>query len=247
MDLQNVMSVASKDFESYKRKRSVIAYTLGLPLVLSVAFTLVVQADILPSIQNGTSTSSLGLGLEGLVYFFVIFAAVLPTSMAAYSIVGEKVEKSLEPMLATPLSDREILLGKTIASLVPPILTTWLGGTIFMAASDYLLYGSISYYYFPNSNAGLMLFVLAPLAALFGVEIAVIASSRISDVRGANQLGGLVWIPFMAIFIYAAEGDFQLSVGNLLSVSGTLVVLELALFFIAASTFRREQILTKWK
>ena len=247
MDLQNVMSVASKDFESYKRKRSVIAYTFGLPLVLSVSFTLVVQADILPSIESGTGVDSLSLGLEGLIYFFVIFAAVLPTSIAAYSIVGEKVEKSLEPMLATPLSDNEILLGKTIASLVPPILATWLGASIFMAASDYLLYGSISRYYFPNWNAGLMLFALAPLAALFGVEIAVIASSRIGDVRGANQLGGLVWIPFMVIFIYAAEGDFQLSVGNLLLVSGILVALEAALYFVATSTFRREQILTKWK
>lgn len=247
MDLQNVMSVASKDFESYKRKRSVIAYTFGLPLVLSVAFTLVVQNDIVPSLQSGTSIDSLSLGLEGLIYFFVIFAAVLPTSIAAYSIVGEKVEKSLEPMLATPLSDNEILLGKTIASLVPPVLTTWLGASIFMAASDYLLRSTISYYYFPNWNAGLMLFVLAPLAALFGVEIAVIASSRIGDVRGANQLGGLVWIPFMTIFIYAAEGNFQFSVSNLLIISGILAFLELALFFIATSTFRREQILTKWK
>jgi len=247
MDLQNVVSVASKDFESYKRKKSVIAYTFGLPLVLCAAFTLVVQSDIVPAIQSGTSINSVGLGLESLIYFFVIFAAVLPTSIAAYSIVGEKVEKSLEPMLATPLSDNEILLGKTIASLVPPVLTTWLGASIFMAASDYLLHSVISYYYFPNLNAGLMLFLLAPLAALLGVEVAVIASSRISDVRGANQLGGLMWIPFMVIFIYSAEGNFQFSVDNLLLVSGVLAVIELVLYFVTTSTFRREQILTKWK
>jgi len=247
LDLRNVLSVASKDFESYKRKKSVIAYTFGLPLVLSAAFILVVQNDIVPSAQNGTSLDSLNLGLESLIYFFVIFAAVLPTSIAAYSIVGEKVEKSLEPMLATPLSDNEILLGKTIASLVPPVLTTWLGASIFMAGSDYLLRGAISYYYFPNLDAMVMLFVLAPLAAHLGVEVAVIASSRISDVRGANQLGGLIWIPFMTIFIYSVEGNFQFSVGNLLLVSGILVVLEVVLFFVATSTFRREQILTRWK
>jgi ABC-2 type transport system permease protein len=247
MDLQNVMAVASKDFEAYKRKKSVMAYTVGLPLVLSVAFTLVVQNQIAPNIQNGVNPDSLNLGLESLIYFFVIFAAVLPTSIAAYSIVGEKVEKSLEPMLATPLTDGEILLGKTISSLVPPILATWLGASIFMAASDYLLLNSISYYYFPNLNASVMLFILAPLAALFGVEVAVIASSRISDVRGANQLGGLVWIPFMVIFIYAVRGNFQFSVGNLLIISGILAVLELALFSFTTSTFKREQILTKWK
>jgi len=247
MDLQNVLSVASKDFESYRRKKSIIAYTLGLPLVLSVVFSLVVQRDIAPSVQSGAGIDSLNLGLESLTYFFVVFAAVLPTSIAAYSIVGEKVEKSLEPMLATPLSDNEILLGKTIASLVPPVLTTWLGASIFMVASDYLLRGVISYYYFPNLNAGLMLFVLAPLAALFGVEVAVIASSRISDVRGANQLGGLVWIPFMVIFILAVEGNFQFSVVNLSLTSGTLGAIELILYFVTTSTFRRERILTRWK
>ncbi len=247
MDLQDVISVASKDFETYRRKKSVIAYTFGLPLVLCVAFTLVVQGQIAPTIQNGASPDSLSLGLEGLVYFFVIFAAVLPTSIAAYSIVGEKVEKSLEPMLATPLTDGEILLGKTIASLAPPILSTWLGASIFMATSDYLLHGALSYYYFPNLNTEVMLFILAPLAALFGVEVAVIASSRISDVRGANQLAGLVWIPFMVIFIYAVEGNFQLDAGNLLAVSGMLAVIELVLFSFTTSTFSREQILTKWK
>jgi ABC-2 type transport system permease protein len=247
MDLQNAMAVASKDFETYKRKKSVMAYTVGLPLLLSAAFTLVVQNQIAPTLQNGINPDSLNLGLESLIYFFVIFAAVLPTSIAAYSIVGEKVEKSLEPMLATPLTDGEILLGKTISSLVPPILATWLGASIFMAASDYILHDVISYYYFPNLNADVMLFVLAPLAALFGVEVAVIASSRISDVRGANQLGGLVWIPFMVIFIYAVEGNIKFSIDNLLIISGILAVIELALFSFTTSTFKREQILTKWK
>ena len=182
-----------------------------------------------------------------MTYFLVIFAAVLPTSIAAYSIVGEKVERSLEPLLATPMTDREILLGKIIAAFVPPVLSTWAGASIFMAASDCLLYRGLSYYYFPNWMSGVMIFLLAPLAAMLGIEVAVILSSRLSDVRGANQLGGVMWIPFMAVFIEGVTGAFAFNVDNFLFISATVLILDVTLFLISTHTFRREEILTKWK
>src|SRR5689334_12232902 len=107
-----------------RRKKSIIFYIVGLPLLLSVAFSFLVKNDV-----AGGNISNGSLGLESLTYIFVIFAAVLPTSIAAYSIVGEKVEKSLEPLLATPTTDSEILLGKGIGAFLPPILTTWAGAS----------------------------------------------------------------------------------------------------------------------
>ena len=73
----------------------------------------------------------------------------------------------------------------------------------------------LGYYYFPNWNAGVMLLLLAPLAAVLSIEVAVIASSRVSDVRGANQIAGLMFIPFVAVFFAGAEGIFSFSIGNL--------------------------------
>lgn len=247
MDLQDVMSVASKEFETYRSKKSVIGYTLGLPLLMSIAFSLLVQSQIVPTAQAGLNASQLDLGMLSLTYLFVVFGAILPTSIAAYSIVGEKVEKSLEPMLATPLTESEILLGKTVAALVPSILATWLGATIFMSVTDSMLRGVIGYNYFPNLAAGVELFLLLPLAELLGVEVAVIASSRIGDVRGAQQLGGLIWLPFMTVFVMGVEGTFDFSAGNFVIVSVTLAFVELGLFFLSTSTFNRERILTRWK
>jgi len=248
MNLQNVFSVASKDFETYKRKKSIVGYTLGLPLIMATAFSFIVQSQIATTAQGGVNPpGQLNLGMLSLTYLFVVFGAILPTSIAAYSIVGEKVEKSLEPMLATPLTESEILLGKTVAALVPSILTTWLGASIFMAASDSVLLGPIGYYYFPNWTAGIVLFLLLPLAELLGVEVAVIASSRIGDVRGANQLGGLIWLPFMTVFIAGVEGAFDFTAENFVIFAGILAAIEVGLFFVSTSTFNREQILTRWK
>ena len=74
---------------------------------------------------------------------FVIASAVLPTAIAAYSIVGEKVEKSLEPLLATPTTDGEILLGKSIAALLPPHDSHLCRFTLYMVLIDYLTYSKV--------------------------------------------------------------------------------------------------------
>ncbi len=234
--------IAKKDFKVIRRRKSIILYTIGLPLFMAASFSLLVQADVVNAGVSGAS-----LGLAALTFIFVILAAVLPTSIAAYSIVGEKVEKSLEPLLATPTTDGEILLGKSIAAFLPAILGTWLGASIFMASTDYLTRDLLSYYYFPSLIPGITLLLLAPLAAMMGVEVAVILSSRVSDVRGANQLAGLAWIPFMAVFVAGVQGAFSFSAVNLLVMSLIVLVADLILFPLSKSTFSREEILTKWK
>jgi ABC-2 type transport system permease protein len=69
----------------------------------------------------------------------------------------------------------------------------------------------------------------------------------VDDVRSANQIGVLMFIPFMAVFLAGAEGIFAFSVVNLLTFSGIVLIADAALFFLSTSTFRREEILTKWK
>ncbi len=92
-----------------------------------------------------------------------------------------------------------------------------------------------------------MLLLLAPLAAIFSIETAIIASSRVSDVRAANQIGGLMFIPFMGVFLAGVEGIFPFNAGNLLIFSAVVSLADAALFFLSTSTFKREEILTKWK
>ncbi len=235
--------IARKELKVISRKRSIIFYTVGLPLLIAVVFSFVVKNQI----ANGIPTT-ISLGAESIIYIFVVLATVLPSTIAAYSIVGEKVENTLEPLLATPTTDGEILLGKSIAAFIPPIISAWTGASVFMAASDYILYkGGLGYYYFPNWNAGVMLLLLAPLAGILSIEVAVIASSRVSDVRGANQIAGLMFIPFVAVFFAGAEGLFSFSINNLLIFAGILVIVDIALNFLSRATFRREEILTKWK
>jgi ABC-2 type transport system permease protein len=236
--------IAKKELKVIGRKKSIILYTILFPFFLSIGFLLVVKSDI---VQSSGISSNYQLGLESLTYFYVVLAAIVPNSIAAYSIVGEKIEKSLEPLLAAPITDDEILLGKGIAAFLPPMVSIWAAASVFMAVTDYLTYNLLSYYYFPNWNSGVMLFLIAPLAAILSIELGVIVSARVNDVRGANQIASLMFIPFMGVFLAGVEGIISLDLDTLLIISVVVLLFDVVLFFVSKSTFKREEILTKWK
>src|SRR5208283_438266 len=179
-------------------------------------------------------------------FWFVIGAGTLPTAIAAYGIVGEKVEKSLEPLLSTPTTDGEILLGKTLAALVPTILAIWAGSVLFQGLIDWASRGALGYLYYPNWEMSVILFLLAPLVCLYAIEFCVLVSARVTDVRSAQQFAGITFAPLIFVYV-AGEIGFSLDTTNLLYISGIFVVLDLALFLVSRRTFHREEILTRWK
>jgi len=59
---------------------------------------------------------------------------IIPVNIAAYSVVGEKTTRSLEPLLATPITTAELLIGKNMAAAIPAVLATWAGFLLYLLA-----------------------------------------------------------------------------------------------------------------
>ena len=237
--------IAGKDFKVFLKKKNVIASILAFPLIISILLSWVVYY-IDSAGGNGGATVLLGL-LPSLTFYFIIVAAILPTTLASYSFVGEKVEKSLEPLLATPMTDDEILFGKGIAAFLPPLLATYLAAFIFMISTDILTRNALGFYFFPNLGAGIMFILLAPLAAIMSVEVNVMISSRVSDVRVSQQLGFLAVFPMAGVYVASELGLISLDPTSLLVVSAILALVDLLLLFVVRATFRRDEILTRWR
>jgi ABC-type Na+ efflux pump permease subunit len=180
-------------------------------------------------------------------FLYVIGAALLPVTIASYSLVGEKVQKSLEPLLATPTTDEEILAGKSIAAFLPAIGANYLGALIFTVLVDLFTHSKLNYYYFPNWDIAIILFLLAPLTCLLSVGYNVLVSSRVNDVRTAQQLGMLILLPFGAVYFLSEFKVLTLTTNNLLIMAAVLVVIDAIVFYLVKATFQREEILTKWK
>lgn len=93
MDLQNVWTVATKDFSIFTKKKSIMYSVILFPLLVSIGLPLVIHFASMKS--GGIPTAALLPLLNAFAFFFVIGAATLPVAIASYSLVGEKVEKSL--------------------------------------------------------------------------------------------------------------------------------------------------------
>jgi len=245
MNLRHSWIIAMKDIKIFIRKRTVLSTVVLLPLLLSILFPLVIE--FAGRRTGGIPASYLLTLLDSFAWFFVIIPAIIPGPIASYSIVGEKVEKSLEPLLVTPTTDGEILLGKSIAAFLPAIVATYAGATIFMVGIDAVTQGKLGYLYFPNWEIAVILLLLAPLAILLSIELNVISSSRVNDVRTSSQLGSVIFLPFIGIYLAGEIGVITLDTNTLLIIAAIMGVLVLALFRVSMALFQRDQILTKWK
>ncbi len=234
-------AIARKDFKTFKRKKNVLYSLLIAPILYSILLSFVLMVRHVPA-------STLVYLLPSFAFFYVILAGVVPTAIASYTVAGEKVEKTLEPLLASPVTDGEILLGKGISAFLPSILAIWGGSVLFMVLADLATHNTFGYYYFPNLNTVIALLLMVPLAVLMSVEWSVVVSGRVTDVRAAQQLGSLIVLPFAAIFVLGEINAFPLNVtSNLLIICGILALVDVLLFSVAKETFQREEILTKWK
>jgi ABC-2 type transport system permease protein len=238
--------IARHDIRLIRQKRGIMVGLIAFPVGVALGFPALV-AIIIQSAAGAPTGSYLPGLIDAFGFWFVIAAASLPNAIAAYGIVGEKIEKSLEPLLATPSTDGEILLGKTLSALVPTMLAIWAGAALFQVLIDVVSGPSLGYYFYPNWEMAVILFVLAPITCLYSVEAAVIVSSRVTDVRSAQQYAGVIFIPLIFVYIVGEIGKFTLDTVNLLIIAGALGAIAVALYFVATKTFHREEILTRWK
>ena len=242
MRLAKSWIIAAKDLKTLRKKKNIIYTLFFIPFLIAVLIPAVI------GYVAHKSPAELVVFLPAFLFFYVILAGYLATPIASYTIVGEKVEKSLEPLLATPTTDSEILLGKGIVAFFPPLAAVLGGSALFMLLMDLITRDELGYFYFPDSNTALVLLLLVPLALLMSVQVNVIISSRVTDVRAGQQLGGLAVIPFMGVYLAGELNLMNLGdASNLLIIAAALLVLDVLLFFLSKATFRREEILTRWK
>ncbi len=243
MRLSKAWLIASKDFKTYKKKRSIFYSMIGFELLISIGLPLL----ILFMSTKPAAAASLPVFIKAFSFWFVIGSALMPVVIASYSLVGEKVQKSLEPLLATPTTDEEILAGKSLAAFLPAMLAIYTGALFFTVLVDIFAYNTLQYLYYPNWDMVITLLLLAPLACLLGVGFNVLVSSRSNDVRAAQQLGSLVVLPFAAVYFLSEFKAMTLDTPTLLIIAGILLVLDGIVFYLVKATFQREKILTNWK
>ena len=179
--------------------------------------------------------------------FYLIMTVTTASMSAAFSIVGEKQQRTLEPILATPISDRELMISKLLAVVLPSILITWAAGLIGAAASNVLGYRAFGELLLPDKFWAMALFILAPLSGLCAALLAMRVSARLSSPQSASQFTGLVVMPGLLMVIALAGKTLTLSFQAVLIFAALLLLAVVLLFNHNLRKFEREEILTRWK
>jgi ABC-2 type transport system permease protein len=178
---------------------------------------------------------------------YMIMPLMIPITIAAYSIVGEKATHSLEPLLATPITTAELLAGKILAAVIPAILATYACFGIFLLVMPLVGASAAVQASILGPTWLLAILVIGPLMAIVAVNFAVIISSRVNDPRVAEQISAVLIVPLLAVMFGQIAGLILINLQMILISIVVFVLLDIGSLYLGVTLFQRENILTRWK
>ena len=185
-------------------------------------------------------------GLQQMQFVFLLMPATVPLAIASYSIVGEKQTRSLEAVIAAPISTEELLAGKAIAAITPAVLTVWLAYGVLIGVAALTLGGAITRVIMDPTWFATV-FALGPAIGLVSVVVGIAISSRVNDPRAVQQIGTVILIPLVAFMVLQLQAGQLLATKDYLLAAAGVAALGVVGIRVAARLFGRESILTRWR
>lgn len=178
--------------------------------------------------------------------FFFLLPVIVPSTIASYSIIGEKQSRSLESLLATPIRTSELLIGKSLAYLIPSVVLTWLSYGVALVCIYFIDGpGFVPVLWQPGVIAAMLL--LMPAIAGASMLLLILLSARSRDPREAQQWAVLIVVPIMGLGIGVGFGKIPYTVLPMVLAAAAVAAVDAAVLRLVVALFQREQILTRWK
>jgi len=267
---KHIINVIRKEWKGiFTNLNSALFITL-LPLIITAQALLLIYlavkfagAEVLIETVLGTGINSwtavfpswqeLPLVERFQVFFFAQFPSYLllipvmiAVSFATFSIIEEKQERTLEPLLATPIKTWELLLGKALAGAVPSFFITWFCAGIFLLGILWLGSGHL-FRFVLNAQWFISLFLLVPLFSILAFLLGVIASSRVNDPKTAQNIVIIIILPILAIIVGQLTGITVLTPVKLFILAVALGIVNFFVLRVAVRLFQREAIVIRWR
>jgi ABC-type transport system involved in multi-copper enzyme maturation permease subunit len=229
-----VGAIYRKEFRVYRRDRSIVATMAAIPLAITVFPLLLVTAlpaSAAASFQGDPLVILLGI------------PALVPSIVATYAVVGERVQGTLEPLLTTAIRREELLLAKALAALVPSLGIAYVMYAAFLVCTKVFAQPAVAsaVIHWPYVLAQVL---FTPLIIMWSTWVGIAISTRSSDVRVAQQLGALAGLPVLALAYLISFNVIQVSLALAVAFAAALVILDALGWRFVAATFDRERLVT---
>ena len=264
--MSDIVVIIHKEWADMIRNRIVFSMLVLVPLIMTaipvamlcVAGSATVAPSDLDQLRPMISSNPVFAGMDphealqaamgsNLLILFLLMPLIVPITISAYSIVGEKLTRSLEPLLATPISTQQLMFGKSLAAALPGIGMTWLGYAVFLIAARLFAVSDRVFDVFVDPIWLVAMLILVPLLTVMADEVGIIVSSRVNDPRAAQQLAALVVLPIMVLFLGALSGFVLLDALTFLVAAVVVAAADVGLVYLGTALFQRETILTRWR
>lgn len=233
-----VGAIVRKELRDYRRNRFVIVTMTMIPIVFIIAPMIQLFAA---NATAGTAHLTARIGLS-LIYLLVIPVTV-PAVLSAYSVVGEREQGTLEPVLTTAIRREEFLIGKALAAFLPAIVIAYTIFGLFLAAAALFARPVIASAIYSGTHV-LVQLIFTPLLAGWAVWVGIAVSTRSTDVRIAQQLGTLGSLPPLALLALMALNVVTVSTALAISLAAALLAVDLLAWRVVATMFDRERLVT---
>ena len=238
MNVQRIRSVVRKEVREFRRNRFVIVTMGVLPLVFLI--TPMITIFRIPDSATGPQVRA-AVGVISLL--MLIVPIVLPPVIAAYSVVGERDQGTLEPVLTTPIQASELLVGKAAAAFIPSV---GLAYAIYLVVLLTVRFGAAhvvsAVVWHPPQLVAQVLFT--PLLALWAIWVGIGISTRVSDVRVAQQLATLASLPLLGFTSLVSFQIIRPSVPLAVGLALALLAVDVVAGRVVSRLFDRERLIT---
>ncbi|HEV3359479.1 MAG TPA: ABC transporter permease subunit [Pseudonocardiaceae bacterium] len=233
-----VRAIFRKELRDYRRNR----FVMGSMAVLPVIFVALPMVQLF-RVQVSMSSPALNLHIGLSLLYLLAIPTFIPSALAAYSVVGEREQGTLEPVLITPIHRQEFLIGKALAAFVPTLVVAYAIFGIFLAAAAIFAAPGIASAVFAGSHL-LVQLLFTPLLAGWSIWVGIAVSTRVSDVRAAQQLGVLASLPPLVIVALLSLNVIPPSLWLALGFAAALLIIDGLAWRAVASMFDRERLIT---
>jgi ABC-type transport system involved in multi-copper enzyme maturation permease subunit len=231
-----VGAILLKELRDYRRNRVVIG-TMAMVPVLFI---------ILPMIQlfeaNATG-KDLGVRIGLSLLYMLVIPVMMPSVVSAYSVVGEREQGTLEPVLSTPIRREEFLIGKALAAFLPTLVIAYAVFGIFLGAAALFANPVIVSSIYAGTHV-LVQLLFTPLLAGWAIWVGIAISARSTDVRASQQLSVLGGVPPLVILAFMSLNVIKVSTALAFGLAAALLAIDLLAWRVVAARFDRERLIT---
>ena len=230
------------------------ALTIVLPSVLVFCITLVPEStadfqkllEMLPVSAEEQNQEQLLLGLvlnKIIPALFLMIPVMASSVMSAGSFVGEKEMHTLETLLYSPLSLKQLFQAKIMAGFTVGMLVSILSFAAMMLVLEIELFFLTGSVLVPEMSWLVVLLLVAPAISLVAIAVTVRGSAKAQTMEEAQQCAVFLIFPILALVISQFTGILLVNAWILLGLGIVLAVLAAALMKGAEGKFTYERLL----